>query len=144
MGLVAVLSIAYASGALAKVSFGGVHAEHESLYYCPMHPSVVQDHPGECPICSMTLVPKPEGGSGKKVKPATTMATGEAPATAGKYYCPMHPNRTSDDPNAKCPDCGMKMELKPSAAAPMAPAAARRCRPRPRRAGRPSPAARSP
>ena len=28
------------------------------LYTCPMHPSVVQDHPGECPICSMTLVPK--------------------------------------------------------------------------------------
>jgi membrane fusion protein, copper/silver efflux system len=25
-------------------------------YYCPMHPAVVQDHPGECPICSMTLV----------------------------------------------------------------------------------------
>ena len=31
------------------------------LYQCPMHPSVVQDHPGECPICSMTLVPKPQG-----------------------------------------------------------------------------------
>lgn len=28
-------------------------------YYCPMHPSVVQDHPGQCPICSMTLVPLP-------------------------------------------------------------------------------------
>jgi Cu(I)/Ag(I) efflux system membrane fusion protein len=122
MGLVAVLSIAYATGALAKVSLGGGHTEHASLYYCPMHPSVVQDHPGECPICSMTLVPKPDGGAGKKLKPSTTMATGEAPATAGKYYCPMHPNRTSDDPNAKCPDCGMKMEPKPSAAAMVAPA----------------------
>src|SRR6267154_2484736 len=67
MGIVAVLSIAYATGALAKVSFGGAHAENAVLYYCPMHPSVVQDHPGECPICSMTLVPKPEGGS-KKMK----------------------------------------------------------------------------
>lgn len=26
-------------------------------YHCPMHPSVVQDHPGQCPICGMTLVP---------------------------------------------------------------------------------------
>jgi Cu(I)/Ag(I) efflux system membrane fusion protein len=34
-----------------------------TTYYCPMHPSVTQDHPGECPICSMTLVPKPAGPS---------------------------------------------------------------------------------
>jgi len=32
-------------------------------YYCPMHPSVVQDHPGQCPICSMTLVPMPGASS---------------------------------------------------------------------------------
>ena len=114
MGLVAVLSVAYATGALSKLS-SGAHAEHGTLYYCPMHPSVVQDHPGECPICSMTLVPKPEGSAAKKAKPAPTMTA--QPAASGKYYCPMHPNRTSDDPNAKCPDCGMKMEPKPSAAA---------------------------
>jgi membrane fusion protein, copper/silver efflux system len=71
MGLVAVLSIAYATGALAKVSSSGALAEHARLYYCPMHPSVVQDHPGECPICSMTLVPKPDGGADDK-RPATT------------------------------------------------------------------------
>jgi Cu(I)/Ag(I) efflux system membrane fusion protein len=44
------------------------------LYYCPMHPSVVQDHPGECPICSMTLVPKPEGKV--KVAPASAASPG--------------------------------------------------------------------
>jgi hypothetical protein len=26
-------------------------------YTCPMHPSVVSDKPGKCPICGMTLVP---------------------------------------------------------------------------------------
>jgi Cu(I)/Ag(I) efflux system membrane fusion protein len=26
-------------------------------YTCPMHPSIVQDHPGKCPICGMDLVP---------------------------------------------------------------------------------------
>ena len=72
MGLVAVLSIAYGTGALGKISFGGAHAEHDTVYYCPMHPSVVQDHPGECPICSMTLVPKPEGRN-----PAETSKPGE-------------------------------------------------------------------
>lgn len=27
-------------------------------YTCPMHPEIVQDHPGNCPICGMTLEPK--------------------------------------------------------------------------------------
>jgi membrane fusion protein, copper/silver efflux system len=41
--------------------FGGFRlsaAQSGTQYYCPMHPSIVQDHPGECPICSMTLVPR--------------------------------------------------------------------------------------
>jgi Cu+-exporting ATPase len=27
------------------------------IYTCPMHPQVRQDHPGDCPICGMTLEP---------------------------------------------------------------------------------------
>lgn len=27
-------------------------------YTCPMHPEIVQDHPGSCPICGMALEPK--------------------------------------------------------------------------------------
>jgi len=37
----------------------GPGAEHRGEYYtCPMHPSVVSDKPGVCPICGMTLVKK--------------------------------------------------------------------------------------
>jgi Cu(I)/Ag(I) efflux system membrane fusion protein len=31
-------------------------AEHTGIYTCPMHPEVVQDEPGSCPICGMDLV----------------------------------------------------------------------------------------
>ena len=33
-----------------------------TVYTCPMHPEVQQDHPGNCPKCGMTLVPKQDGG----------------------------------------------------------------------------------
>ncbi|MFO1476014.1 MAG: efflux RND transporter periplasmic adaptor subunit [Verrucomicrobiota bacterium] len=32
-------------------------AETKTLYTCGMHPQVVQDHPGDCPICGMKLTP---------------------------------------------------------------------------------------
>lgn len=28
-----------------------------SIYTCPMHPEIRQDHPGNCPVCGMTLEP---------------------------------------------------------------------------------------
>src|SRR4029077_14339444 len=36
--------------------------EHEKKqkYTCPMHTEVITDHPGSCPKCGMTLVPKEE------------------------------------------------------------------------------------
>jgi Cu(I)/Ag(I) efflux system membrane fusion protein len=39
------------------------HSQHEHAtevaqkYTCPMHPSVVQDSPGKCPVCGMDLIP---------------------------------------------------------------------------------------
>lgn len=32
------------------------HSE-QTKYTCPMHPHIVRDHPGKCPICGMDLVP---------------------------------------------------------------------------------------
>jgi Cu(I)/Ag(I) efflux system membrane fusion protein len=64
------------------VSYSGIHSgaaksePSRRLYHCPMHPSIVQDHPGECPICGMTLVPNLEG-NGKAPPPKA--AAGAAP-----------------------------------------------------------------
>jgi Cu+-exporting ATPase len=33
-------------------------AHSGTTYICPMHPEVVQDHPGACPICGMALEPR--------------------------------------------------------------------------------------
>lgn len=33
-------------------------AEATEKYTCPMHPTVVQDGPGQCPVCGMDLVPQ--------------------------------------------------------------------------------------
>jgi Cu(I)/Ag(I) efflux system membrane fusion protein len=78
-----VITALVATGSI--LSFAGVHfgsgtsASSGLVYHCPMHPSVVQDHPGECPICSMTLVLKPEG----KASPSGTMKPATAAPTRG-------------------------------------------------------------
>ncbi len=41
------------------------HASHDQ-YTCPMHPTVIQDKPGSCPVCGMDLVKK--GQPGEEVK----------------------------------------------------------------------------
>jgi membrane fusion protein, copper/silver efflux system len=45
-----------------KDSTGAVSIQTEKsaqqLYTCPMHPDVIRDKPGSCPICGMNLVPK--------------------------------------------------------------------------------------
>ncbi|MDB5087158.1 MAG: efflux transporter periplasmic adaptor subunit [Mucilaginibacter sp.] len=35
-----------------------IQAKNEVKYTCPMHPQILEDHPGSCPICGMTLVKK--------------------------------------------------------------------------------------
>ena len=40
------------------VSPPGAASGADKLYTCPMHPHILQDEPGACPICGMDLVPK--------------------------------------------------------------------------------------
>ena len=88
--------VAFAAGAILwffRVGpFGEIQREGDALYQCPMHPEIVQDRPGSCPICGMDLVPV-EGAAQK-------------PPTA--YTCPMHPEIVQDHPG-RCPICGMDL-----------------------------------
>src|ERR1019366_3352183 len=67
------------------------HGENaKTLYTCGMHPQVIQDHPGNCPICGMKLTPirkqagdTPAGGSKIKFY-KSTMTPGETSPTAAK------------------------------------------------------------
>jgi Cu(I)/Ag(I) efflux system membrane fusion protein len=41
-------------------SQGSARSGHHEIWYCPMHPQILYDHPGRCPICGMDLVKKEE------------------------------------------------------------------------------------
>ncbi len=78
-----------------KVATSAEAVEHAALhadpkYRCPMHPDVVRDEPGECPICGMALVKV-------TAEPTTKPA---APAAAGPLYYrhPHDPKRRSPVP----------------------------------------------
>lgn len=126
MAVVAALSVTYSFGLLSSGPAGASSVQ----YYCPMHPQVVQDHPGECPICSMTLVKK-EGGSTKTPRERAASGSernqhrdegaahdGHRHDPADAYYCPMHPEETGADANARCPICAMKLEERPAGTPP--------------------------
>ena len=124
-----VAAMALAALASFATYFGWFHhasaEQQKTVYTCPMHPGVQEDRPGECPICGMTLVPKSIGGASSasampkampSATPSSAMPKKASVATTANapYACPMHPDQTSTDPNAKCPVCGMKMQPRPA------------------------------
>jgi Cu(I)/Ag(I) efflux system membrane fusion protein len=49
----------------------------QTRFVCPMHPQIVQDGPGSCPICGMSLVQRQQSGGGAstvRVHPAVQQA----------------------------------------------------------------------
>ncbi|MGA2240583.1 MAG: efflux RND transporter periplasmic adaptor subunit [Verrucomicrobiota bacterium] len=63
-------------------------SEAKTLYTCGMHPQIIQDHPGNCPICGMKLTPiRKQAGTG-------------APAERkiAYYKSTMNPGETSPQP----------------------------------------------
>ena len=58
-------------------------------YTCPMHPEVLRDEPGSCPLCGMALEP--------------------VAASTSHWTCPMHPEVHEQGPG-HCSDCGCALE----------------------------------
>lgn len=42
------------------------HNQQQEVYTCPMHPEIIRDAPGSCPICGMDLVKKETGSEAIK------------------------------------------------------------------------------
>ncbi len=89
--------------------------EHKPLWTCGMHPQVIEDHPGTCPICGMDLVPLKSGdreaaapGAGAGAEHAAGGTPPAAPKGERKilfYRNPMDPSITSPVPRKD--DMGM-------------------------------------
>ncbi len=82
----------------------------EGRFSCPMHPQVLQDQPGNCPICEMPL---------ERIPGLEPAVAGAPPAAAApdKYFCPMkcEAEKTYAQPG-NCPVCHMQLAPLPTPA----------------------------
>jgi membrane fusion protein, copper/silver efflux system len=98
LALVITVALSAIAGGTALVSSGcqksGGPTAAARRYHCPMHPEVIRDAPGDCPICGMKLVPIEE--EAHKAAVAGMTPSGERKLLF--YRSPMNPEETSPTP----------------------------------------------
>lgn len=78
----------------------------EGKFSCPMHPQVLQDEPGQCPVCEMRLEEIP----GLAAAPEHAGHGSDAPP-AVQYACPMECEGAKTHPEpGNCSVCRMRLE----------------------------------
>lgn len=75
-------------------------------YVCPMHPQIVRDEPGNCPICGMTLVPKTldtghDPGVGAVTDPAGSPPSTDPSAPGTKSLVPQNADEEANGDSAR-------------------------------------------
>jgi len=86
------------------------HAEkhQDPNYVCPMHPQIIKNQPGSCPICGMDLVEVKVEQSEKQNITQETATEHAQKHQDPNYVCPMHPQIINNQPGS-CPICGMEL-----------------------------------
>ena len=77
---------------------GDTNGSETELWTCGMHPEVIQEEPGICPICHMDLVPLKQDSEHNE----------DHTEAHGLWTCPMHPEILEEEPGS-CPICGMDL-----------------------------------
>ncbi|MCF6268323.1 MAG: efflux RND transporter periplasmic adaptor subunit [Melioribacteraceae bacterium] len=67
------------------------HDGQKKLYTCGMHPNIIEEEPGDCPICGMKLLPIKSNTTA-----SSTTSSGEKKIMY--YRAPMNPNEVYDEP----------------------------------------------
>ncbi|MDD5678324.1 MAG: efflux RND transporter periplasmic adaptor subunit [Kiritimatiellae bacterium] len=103
-----VVLLSFCAGmAILPMGCGKGSRQHEAArsasYHCPMHPAVVSDKPGDCPICGMRLVPIEASQ-----KDAATASSSAVADRKTLYRSTMNPTEVREKPGKD--SMGMEME----------------------------------